>query len=161
MTEFAPEPVPIPAPPPDVEGSAPSPDPLPTPAAAPAPADLPAVDVAATPPLPVGAMELPDPPLPMPTEPPPPPLTGHARLVALARDAQPGDVLEDDPQKVYTVGVWGPVGAMRPNYRCRLCPFATLNGPDIFMAHFKARHLEEEEEAPPPSGLVGPNGRPL
>lgn len=93
-----------------------------------------------------------------------PVLTYAEQLSAMAAEANPGDILEDDPNKVFYVGVWGPADRpMLANYCCRLCKFATTGGTETFMTHYKARHIEKPPEAVqrPRSGLIGTNGQPL
>lgn len=92
-----------------------------------------------------------------------PALTYAQQLEAMAREAAPGDILEDDPNKVFFVGVWGPEGGMLANYCCRLCKFATTGGTEVLMTHYKAKHIEKPPEAVqrPRSGLIGLNGLPL
>lgn len=124
------------------------------PQGAPAPAPEPAPRNGAEP-IPVRESAVPPPPEP------PRKLTYLEDLRERARDAGPGERLEDKPNNpIFYIGRWGKLGEGRPNWCCRLCNFASLNGPDLVVEHFQARHVEQEEE-PEPSRLVGSDGRPL
>lgn len=95
------------------------------------------------------------------------PLTEYERLVALAREASAGTILEDDPAKPFTIGVWGPEGRKLPNLCCRECQFRILANRTggiarQFMDHWKAKHeADEDEPLTGNSGLVDKSGRPL
>lgn len=55
----------------------------------------------------------------------------------------------------WTVGNWAGI----PNYICKYCPYATVDGEDVIEAHYDARHNAEVPQEL--TGLVDGNGNPI